>query len=254
MKSALLLLVALCLSFSDAVQGQEPQRKTEAIYASEQPDARLTGLIGLTAAYSECQSGILIFNGVIAEVTLTEPPDSRIKSVAIDIDGILGRALGGKIREIYNFDERIYTDAGLPPRDLANMNTLLAKGKRISFTIASCGKPAVERLNSVIESSQPPTKEDDGMPRIFREGFTKTEVNISNETDRVLTIVLGRGRYRIGAGRSQMVTLEPGSYNYRASAPGLVTIAGKRTFERGYSYTWSFRRAARPVPVPRRRR
>lgn len=66
-------------------------------------------------------------------------------------------------------------------------------------------------------------------------------VNVKNNTNRTLTLVLNGTKYTFKPYSSQTITLEAATYDYRASVPGIMPIAGRKNLELGYDYDWQFR-------------
>lgn len=69
------------------------------------------------------------------------------------------------------------------------------------------------------------------------------EVEIFNDSDRMLYLDFGQDTltpYTIAPKTSKKFTLTEGLYKYKANAPRVVPLAGEKTFEKGYRYTWRF--------------
>ena len=254
-------LLALLYAFTGvSLQAQGPSSKITVTYASGAPTAPMTGLKGLTAGRAnECQTTEVPLNGIISEVLVSEDDEvaengaPHITAVTIAVDGIADLALGYSIPKTYILGDNFYEDETIAPGTYQRLLTLLNKGQRVTFLPAKCGTPPVLTLENIAQG-RPPSSQDGGFSSIFKEGLNKSEVSVVNGTNRPLTIVLGQQSYRVGAQKTQLITLEPGNYNYRASAPGFSAITGQRDFARGYSYTWQFRIVTQRVRVPARRR
>lgn len=66
------------------------------------------------------------------------------------------------------------------------------------------------------------------------------EVAIENASHKDLNLKLGSDIHQIPAHSNRTVTLEPGTFKYYASAPGVLPAMGERAFDTGHRYTWKF--------------
>lgn len=66
-------------------------------------------------------------------------------------------------------------------------------------------------------------------------------VNVKNNTELTLTLMLNGIKYTLKPWGSQSITLQAITYDFRASAPGVIPLAGKKKFEMDYDYDWTFR-------------
>ena len=66
------------------------------------------------------------------------------------------------------------------------------------------------------------------------------EVQIYNNTNLTLTLKLNDVNYTFSPQESQTLTLQPGSYEYRATAPGVVPNFGSEYLEKNEGYSWRF--------------
>ena len=66
-------------------------------------------------------------------------------------------------------------------------------------------------------------------------------VKIENNTELTLTLVLNGVKYSFKPYGSQTLTLQAKTYEFRASAPGVIPLAGKKTLELDYDYDWTFK-------------
>jgi uncharacterized protein YgiM (DUF1202 family) len=66
------------------------------------------------------------------------------------------------------------------------------------------------------------------------------EIEIFNNTSLTLTLKLNSETYTFYPEQKRTVTLSPGSYNYRASAPGVIPNIGTEYMESNMGYTWQF--------------
>lgn len=92
--------------------------------------------------------------------------------------------------------------------------------------------------------SNPKTKQDDSPFTATYIGENRPpEVEIFNDSDRTLYLDFGQNAltpYTISPKTSKKFTLTEGLYKYKATAPRVVPLAGEKTFEKGYRYTWRF--------------
>ena len=66
------------------------------------------------------------------------------------------------------------------------------------------------------------------------------EATIFNNTTITMTLKLNAEVYRFSPKETKNITLTPGDYNFRASAPGVVPNVGVKNFENNRTYTWQF--------------
>jgi hypothetical protein len=66
------------------------------------------------------------------------------------------------------------------------------------------------------------------------------EATIFNNTTITMTLKLNAEVYRFSPKETKNITLTPGDYDFRASAPGVVPSVGVKNFENNRSYTWQF--------------
>lgn len=77
----------------------------------------------------------------------------------------------------------------------------------------------------------------------FREEYTgasDAEIDITNDSHINMTLRFGGVNYRIKAGTSRTINVGGGNYQYYASAPGVRSIGGVKTFNTGRRYYWRF--------------
>jgi hypothetical protein len=67
-----------------------------------------------------------------------------------------------------------------------------------------------------------------------------SEVLIRNETSLVLSLVLNEKKYTLKPREELSLELPPGSYRYRASAPGVLPSIGIEEFKSFSGYSWTF--------------
>lgn len=66
------------------------------------------------------------------------------------------------------------------------------------------------------------------------------EIEVYNNTGLTLTLKLGNEIYSFYSQQRRRITTTPGTYNYRASAPGVIPSIGAEYFENNMGYTWQF--------------
>lgn len=89
---------------------------------------------------------------------------------------------------------------------------------------------------------------DSEVPRDQMQVFTPTgtiaqanpEIEIWNNTDRRLTVALNEIRYRFGPQERRTMSVAPGAYSYRASAPGVIPCSGTEVLAARTGYSWQF--------------
>jgi hypothetical protein len=90
------------------------------------------------------------------------------------------------------------------------------------------------------KTNKPPTTNSSPFQEEYVGGNVNPTIEIKNEADRTVTLILGGAKFVIGAGRTQSITLEPGNYEYFASAPGVNSLSGIKAYKVGYNYSWVF--------------
>lgn len=68
----------------------------------------------------------------------------------------------------------------------------------------------------------------------------KPEIEIFNNTNITLTLKLNDEIFSFNANQKRTISLNPGIYNYRASAPGVIPNIGKEKIESNMVYSWQF--------------
>jgi uncharacterized protein YgiM (DUF1202 family) len=94
---------------------------------------------------------------------------------------------------------------------------------------------------SFVKVGQIVEKNESGM--FTPSGKTSTdnpEIEIFNNTSRTLTLKLNNDIYSFAPMQKKAITLSPGSYNYRASAPGVIPNIGNESMLSNIRYTWQF--------------
>ena len=66
------------------------------------------------------------------------------------------------------------------------------------------------------------------------------EIEIFNNTSTTLTLKLNNETHSFSPKQRRSITLSPGAYNYRASAPGVIPNIGTEYMESNMAYTWQF--------------
>lgn len=98
--------------------------------------------------------------------------------------------------------------------------------------------------------------------RIFtpegRSASENPEVLIYNNTSRTLTLNLNNRNYVFEPQERKTLTLTAGTYEYRASAPGVIPYYGEDSLEGNHNYSWEFyivtRYSSGASRIPGRRR
>lgn len=73
-----------------------------------------------------------------------------------------------------------------------------------------------------------------------RTSLSNPIIKIHNNTDLNLTLKLNSKLYTFRPQERKELTLEPGDYEYRASAPGVLPDYGTEKMQSNYEYSWSF--------------
>ncbi|KAB1069301.1 SH3 domain-containing protein [Tamlana haliotis] len=68
----------------------------------------------------------------------------------------------------------------------------------------------------------------------------KPEIEIYNNTDITLTLKLNSKLFTFNPHEKQTISLSPGTYSYRASAPGVIPNIGTENMESNMNYSWQF--------------
>lgn len=94
---------------------------------------------------------------------------------------------------------------------------------------------------SFVKLGEPVEKNESGM--FIPSGETSDynpDIEIYNNTSLDLTLKLNSISYIFSPQQRRILTLNPGSYNYRASARGVIPSIGTENMESNMSYTWQF--------------
>ena len=67
-----------------------------------------------------------------------------------------------------------------------------------------------------------------------------SEAKIFNNTTITMTLKLNTEVYRFSPQETKNITLTPGDYDFRASAPGVMPSVGTKYFKNNSAYTWQF--------------
>ena len=65
-------------------------------------------------------------------------------------------------------------------------------------------------------------------------------INVENATSMDVTLKIQGTFYYLEPEETKTITLSPGSYDYVASAPGIIPYFGEEDFKSGYRYSWKF--------------
>jgi hypothetical protein len=68
----------------------------------------------------------------------------------------------------------------------------------------------------------------------------ESELSVTNNTSLTLTLKLNEITYSFSPGETKKLSVSPGTYEYRASAPGVIPDFGSERIQSSTSYTWSF--------------
>ena len=68
----------------------------------------------------------------------------------------------------------------------------------------------------------------------------KPSIKIYNNTSLTLTLKLNDLTYSFTPHQRRSLTLSPGTYSYRASAPGVIPDYGTESMQSNYEYEWEF--------------
>lgn len=94
---------------------------------------------------------------------------------------------------------------------------------------------------SFVKLGEPVEKNESGMfTPSGRSAAYNPEIEIFNNTSLTLTLKLASETYTFSPRQRRTLTLRPGSYDYRASAPGVIPNIGTEYMESNMSYTWQF--------------
>lgn len=67
-----------------------------------------------------------------------------------------------------------------------------------------------------------------------------SETTIYNNTSSTMTLKLNSNVYKFLPKETKKITLTPGDYDFRASAPGVLPNIGTKTFTSNQAYQWEF--------------
>jgi regulator of sirC expression with transglutaminase-like and TPR domain len=128
-------------------------------------------------------------------------------------------------------------------RYLGEINPAVADERKV-YELTTPQQQNIERRTQVQGSTTKaiPTSKEDNSPfsAVYVGGNRPPTVEIVNGTNRLMNMVLNGKLYKIVAGGSETVVLEPGTHSFSVSAVRVHTFSGSRTFDRGYIYTWRF--------------
>lgn len=65
-------------------------------------------------------------------------------------------------------------------------------------------------------------------------------INIKNSSSTSMTLRINDTTYKLAPHETIYVTMEPGKFTFRASAPGVVPRSGEYIAESNYNYDWEF--------------
>lgn len=70
--------------------------------------------------------------------------------------------------------------------------------------------------------------------------YNSSEVVITNSSSYKCTIRIGGNNYKFNPKETRSITVNPGTYNIQASAPGVIPYIGSEKLVGGYIYNWTF--------------
>jgi uncharacterized protein YgiM (DUF1202 family) len=73
-----------------------------------------------------------------------------------------------------------------------------------------------------------------------RSSTDNPELRIYNNTDLTLTLKMNETVYSFNPKERKTITVNPGLYSYRASAPGVIPDIGSENLKGNMSYSWEF--------------
>lgn len=103
-------------------------------------------------------------------------------------------------------------------------------------------KPSVPQnsIRTPQKTNKQPTSSERLFEREFVGGGGSPTISIKNDANRTVTLTFGGVKYVIPSGKTTSLTVEPGNYEYFASAPGVKPLSGIERYDVGYSYSWRF--------------
>jgi uncharacterized protein YgiM (DUF1202 family) len=90
---------------------------------------------------------------------------------------------------------------------------------------------------------RPTNKAATGGRSPFQETYTgadDAEVDITNDSYKDMNLRFGGVSYKIKSGTSRTINIRGGNYQFTASAPGVRSLSGIKSFNDGYRYSWRF--------------
>lgn len=100
-----------------------------------------------------------------------------------------------------------------------------------SYTVERRPKPKTTRITET-EGDSPFTSQ--------YIGGDSSQVVVKNDSYKNMTLWFGGVRYLIPSKTSKTFVIDPGTYEYSATAPGVRSLSGSQGFERGHLYSWTF--------------
>lgn len=101
--------------------------------------------------------------------------------------------------------------------------------------------------SSFVHIDKPLPKNEDGIfTPVGKTSSSNPIVQIHNNTTLTLTLTLNSERYTFTPQERKTLNLSSGSYNYRASAPGILPDYGTENMQSNYEYEWVFYVSTRP--------
>ena len=101
-------------------------------------------------------------------------------------------------------------------------------------------KPKQPNTNTPQKTTKPVTKGEPLFQKEYVGDYGNPTVHIKNDAGLTVTLIFGGVKYILLAGETKSITIEPGNYEYHASAPGVYPTSGVENYEAGYRYSWRF--------------
>jgi hypothetical protein len=74
----------------------------------------------------------------------------------------------------------------------------------------------------------------------FVDLYSNPKITVTNDSYKTLTLRIGGFKYSIPSNSRRSVEVAPGTYDFYATAPGVLPATGRKTWEAGYDYSWRF--------------
>jgi hypothetical protein len=67
-----------------------------------------------------------------------------------------------------------------------------------------------------------------------------SELKIFNNTSKTLTLKMNTELFYFSPRETKNISISPGEYDFRASAPGVIPYIGNESLNSGQAYSWQF--------------